>query len=238
MGYKYLGDHFDIHTGGIDHIPVHHENEIAQSEGFSGKIPANFWMHCNFLTVDGQKMAKSLGNLYTLDELKAKGYDPEVYRMFNFSSNYRTAINFTFEAMDAAKNTLEKLRKSYIEHKNGTEKVAKETIDDLEKRFNQAINDDLNMPVAMAVVYEVIKAPVKSKDYSDLLEKFDTVLGFNLKDYVPEKEELPDEVKSLIEKRNEARKNKDWSESDRLRDELINMGYQVKDTPNGTEVSK
>ncbi len=238
MGYKYLGDHFDIHTGGIDHIPVHHENEIAQAEGFCGKIPANFWMHCNFLTVDGQKMAKSLGNLYTLDELKLKGYEPEVYRMFNFSSNYRTAINFTFEAMDAAKNTLEKLRKAYIEHKNGTEKVDKEVIDDLEKRFNQAINDDLNMPVAMAVVYEVIKAPVKSKDYSDLLEKFDTVLGFNLKDYEPEETDLPDEVKDLIEKRNEARKNKDWAESDRLRDELINMGYTVKDTPNGTEVSK
>ena len=238
MGYKYLGDHFDIHTGGIDHIPVHHENEIAQAEGFCGKIPANFWMHCNFLTVDGQKMAKSLGNLYTLDELKQKGYDPEVYRMFNFSSNYRTAINFTFEAMDAAKNSLEKLRKSYIEHKNGTDKVDQSIIDDLEKRFNEAINDDLNMPVAMSVVYEVIKAQEKSKQYSNLLEKFDTVLGFNLKDYVPQEVELPKEVKQLIEKRNEARKNKDWSESDRLRDELIAMGYTVKDTANGTEVVK
>ncbi len=238
MGYKYLGEHFDIHTGGIDHIPIHHENEIAQAEGFCGHIPANFWMHCNFLTVDGGKMAKSLGNLYTLKDLQDKGYEPATYRMFNFNSNYRTAINFTFEALDSAKSALEKLRNSYIEHKNGTSKIDKAVIDDLEERFNQAINDDLNMPVAMSVVWEVIKASEKSKDYSDLLEKFDTVLGFDLKNYVPEKQEIPEEDKELVEQRNLARANKDWAESDRLRDVLIQKGYTVKDTPNGTEISK
>ncbi len=238
MGYKYLGEHFDIHTGGIDHIPVHHENEIAQAEGFCGQIPANFWMHCNFLTVDGQKMAKSLGNLYTLEELKERGYEPAVYRMFNFSSNYRTAINFTFEAMDAAKNSLEKLRNSYLEHKNGTAKVDTLEIDDLEKRFNAAINDDLNMPMAIAVVYEVIKKQEKSPDYAKLLDKFDTVLGFDLANYKPEENVIPEEVQKMVEERNVARKEKNWSESDRLRDELIALGYTVKDTPNGTEISK
>ena len=116
MGYKYLGDHFDIHTGGIDHIPVHHENEIAQSKGFSGKQPVNYWMHVNFLLVNGEKMSKSLNNLYTLEDLEAKGYEPLVYKMFNFTSNYRSQINFTWEAMDSAKTALARLREGYLKH--------------------------------------------------------------------------------------------------------------------------
>ena len=116
MGYKYLGDEFDIHTGGIDHIPIHHENEIAQAEGFCGKIPAKFWMHVNFLKVDGGKMSKSLNNLYTLDDLQEKGYSPEVYRMFNFSSSYRMPINFTWEAIDASLKALIKLKEGYQNH--------------------------------------------------------------------------------------------------------------------------
>ena len=238
MGYKYLGEHFDIHTGGIDHIPIHHENEIAQAEGFCGQIPANFWMHCNFLTVNGGKMAKSLGNLYTLKDLEDRGYEPAVYRMFNFNSSYRTSINFTFEAMDSAKSALEKLRNGYLEHKNGNAVIDRSIIDDLEKRFNEAINDDLNMPVAMSVVWEVIKATDKSKAYSELLEKFDTVLGFDLINYEPKKQDIPEEDLELVNQRNIARANKDWAESDRLRDVLIQKGYTVKDTPNGTEINK
>ena len=116
MSYKYLGDHFDIHTGGIDHIPIHHENEIAQSKGFSGKQPVNYWMHVNFLLVNNEKMSKSLNNLYTLDDLKEKGYEPLVYKMFNFTSNYRSQINFTWEAMDSAKVSLSRLREGYLKH--------------------------------------------------------------------------------------------------------------------------
>ena len=238
MGYKYLGDEFDIHTGGIDHIPVHHENEIAQSKGFSGKIPARRWMHVDFLTVDGQKMSKSLNNLYTLDELKERGYEPQVYRMFNFASNYRSKINFTWETMDSAKTSLNRLREGYLKHAEGSEDVSDDIIKDFEERFLSAINDDLNMPVAMSVVWEVVKFPQKSQDLKNLLLKFDNVLGFDLEHYEKKEENLPQEIKDLVNQRNEARENKNWAESDRIRDLLIQKGYLVKDTKEGTIVEK
>ena len=239
MGYKYLGEEFDIHTGGIDHIPIHHENEIAQAEGFCGKIPAKFWMHVNFLKVNGGKMSKSLNNLYTLDDLKEKGYEPEVYRMFNFSSSYRTPINFTWEAMDANKKALAKLREGYQEHLNGNDdnKEIDSLVKKYEEDFHKAINDDLNMPLAMSVVWEVVKAPYKSPIFAELLRKFDTVLGLNVDKVVAkEKEEIPEEIQALAEKRKIARENKDWAESDRLRDEIQAKGYSIKDTKEGYEI--
>ncbi len=234
MGYKYLGEHFDIHTGGVDHIPIHHENEIAQSKGFSGKIPANYWMHVEFLQINGGKMSKSLNNLYTLKDLEEKGYEPLVYRMFNYTSNYRAQINFTFEAMDAAKVALNRLREGYLKHKEGTDDVSDEEIAEYEAKFLEGINDDLNMPVAMSVVWDVIKNPKKSKKLQKLLIKFDEVLGLDLKNYEKEKNSLPDDVQELVNKRNEARQNKNWKESDRIRDILIQKGYTVKDSKEGT----
>ena len=236
MGYKYLGDHFDIHTGGIDHIPIHHENEIAQSKGFSGKQPVNYWMHCNFLLVNGEKMSKSLNNLYTLDDLQEKGYEPLVYKMFNFTSNYRSQINFTWEAMDSAKTALARLREGYLKHSEGTESVSSDVIKDYENKFLDAVNDDLNMPMAMSVVWDIVRNPIKSKDFQKLLLKFDEVLGLDLENYKPEEVKLPEEIQKLVDLRNEARKNKDWAESDRLRDELVQKGYTVKDTKEGTVV--
>ena len=238
MGYKYLGDQFDIHTGGVDHISIHHENEIAQSKGFSGKVPANYWMHVDFLQVNGGKMSKSLGNLYTLEDLEKKGYEPFVYRMFNYTSTYRNQINFTFEAMDAAKVSLNRLREGVLKHKDGTEKVSEDVIKEYEDRFLEAINDDLNMPLALSVVWDALKNPVKSKDLYDLLIKFDEVLGLNLKEYKKEEEALPEEISKLVLERNEARINKNWAESDRLRDLLIEKGYSVKDSKEGTIVEK
>ncbi len=238
MGYKYLGDHFDIHTGGIDHIPIHHENEIAQSKGFSGKIPANYWMHINFLTVDGEKMSKSLNNLYTLDELKERGYEPLVYKMFNFTSNYRNQINFTFEAMDAAKISLNRLREGYLKHSLGAEEIPETTIQDYKERFLQAINDDLNMPVALSVVWDVIKNPKKSKALSELLLDFDKVFGLDLANYKKTENNLPEDILILVNQRNEARNDKNWKESDRIRDLLIEKGYTVKDSKEGTIVEK
>ena len=238
MGYKYLGDNFDIHTGGIDHIPIHHENEIAQSKGFSGKIPANYWMHVDFLTIDGKKLSKSLNNFYTLDDLKEKGYEPLVYKMFNFASNYRSKINFTWEAMDSAKISLGRLREGYLKHCAGNENIDQNVIEDFETRFLEAINDDLNMPVAMSVVWEVVKYPKKSKKLMDLLLKFDTVLGFDLKNYKETEQEIPEEIQDLVDQRLIARKNKDWAESDRIRDLLAQKGYSVKDTKEGTIVGK
>lgn len=237
MGYKYLGDHFDIHTGGIDHIPIHHENEIAQSKGFCGKIPANFWMHVDFLTVNGGKMSKSLNNLYTLKDLEEKGYDPLVYRMFNFGSNYRNKINFTWEAMNAAKVALSRLKDGYKKHLEGTEDIDDSIINEYEEKFHEAINDDLNMPVAMSVVWDVVKNPIKSKKFADLLLKFDTVLGLDI-DKEEKKEEIPEEIKKLLEERKEARLNKNWELSDKLRDEIKDKGYLVKDSKDGMQIEK
>ena len=238
MGYKYLGDQFDIHTGGVDHIPIHHDNEIAQSKGFSGKIPANYWMHVEFLQIDGGKMSKSLNNLYTIKDLEDKGYEPLVYRMFNFTSNYRAQINFTFDAMDAAKVALNRLREGYLKHAEGLDDVSDEIIKEYEDRFLEAINDDLNMPVAMSVVWDVVKNPAKSKKLQNLLLKFDEVLGLDLKNYKKQENVLPEEISKLVQERNEARINKNWAESDRIRDILIEKGYTVKDSKEGTIVEK
>lgn len=238
MGCKYLGEQFDIHTGGVDHIPIHHENEIAQSKGYSGKIPANYWMHVEFLQINGGKMSKSLNNLYTLKDLEEKGYEPLVYRMFNFTSSYRAQINFTFEAMEAAKVALNRLREGYLKHSEGNEEISDEEIKNYEKRFLDAINDDLNMPVAMSIVWEIVRNPKKSKKLKELLLKFDEVLGLDLKKYKKEENILPDDVIKLVNDRNEARLNKNWAESDRIRDILIEKGYTVKDSKTGTIVEK
>jgi len=236
MSYKYLGEKFDIHTGGMDHIPIHHENEIAQSKGFCGHMPANYWMHLDFLQVDGGKMSKSLNNLYTIKELEEKGYEPAVNRIFYFTSIYRTPVNLTFGAMDSAKISLNRIREGYIKHLNGTDEISDDELKKYEERFLEAINDDLNMPVAMSVVWDVIKNPKKSVELKDLLLKFDEVLGLNLANYEKQEEKLPAEIQELINKRNEARQNKDWAESDRVRDVLIEKGYSIKDTKDGTTI--
>ena len=235
MGRKYLGEKFDIHTGGVDHIPIHHENEIAQSKGYSGKIPANWWMHCEFLLVDGGKMSKSLNNIYTLEDLKNKGFSPLDYKMFTFTSHYRNKLNFTWDSLESAKIALSRLKEGYNRHAEGTEDVSDSVIADYENKFHEAINDDLNMPLAMSIVWEVVKNPVKSNKFAKLLDKFDEVLGLNLSH--KEELELPEEIKDILEERKNARANKDWAKSDELRDKLLDLGYVVKDTKNGVEVT-
>ena len=238
MGYKYLGEEFDIHTGGIDHIPIHHENEIAQAQGFCGKIPAKFWMHVNFLKINGGKLSKSLNNFYTLSDLKEKGYLPEVYRMFNFGSSYRIPINFTWDGMDASLKALIKLKEGYQNHLNGNDEIEDNVIENYEEKFHQAINDDLNMPMAMSVVWDVIKNPKKSKKIAELLLKFDTVLGLKIEEPIQElKKQIPEEIIELAKKRQKARENKDWAESDRIRDEIVSKGFSIKDTKNGYELT-
>ena len=236
MGRKYLGNHFDIHTGGIDHIPIHHENEIAQSKGCTGKIPANFWMHSEFLLIDGGKMSKSLNNVYTISDLEAKGFSAMDYRMFNFTSHYRNKLNFTWDSLESAKIALNRLKEGYQKHEEGIEQVSDEKIEGYKQKFNEAINDDLNMPLAMSVVWEVIKENNKSKQYAELLRKFDEVLGLEINKKV--EIELPEEVKKLVEERKLARLNKDWAKSDELRDKIDQMGYSVKDTKDGMEITK
>ena len=240
MSRKYLGDVFDIHTGGIDHIPTHHENEIAQSKGLTGKNPANIWMHCDFIQIDGGKMSKSLGNVYTLDILQQNGIEPLAYKLFCFSSHYRNKINFTFEGAKSAVISLNRLREGYKNHLNGNSIIEKSIIEEYENRFHEAINDDLNIPIAMSVVWEVVRNSKKSKDLADLLLKFDTVLGLNIKNSEETKLKLdiPEEIQSLINKRKKARDEKNWKLSDELRDKIKQLGYQVIDNKDGMTVKK
>ena len=238
MGRKYLGEQFDIHTGGIDLIPTHHENEIAQSKGACGKIPANYWLHGEYLLIDGRKMSKSLGNVYLLKDIEEKDYDPLVYRLFNYSSHYRNKINFTWEAMEGASKSLERLRNSYQLHIKGTDILNEEDnnkLIELEENFHKAINDDMNMPLAMSFVWEVVRFEKKSPEIANLLLKFDTILSLEI-DKDIEKQEIPEEIKQLLEERKNAREQKDWKKSDEIRDILKQKGYIVKDTKNGVEI--
>ena len=239
MGRKYLGDQFDIHTGGIDHIPTHHENEIAQSKGLTGKIPAKFWMHVEFLQVDGGKMSKSLGNTYTLDQLQKKGIEPLAYKLFCFTAHYRTKLNFTFETALSTQTALTRLREGFAKHLEGTEKIENEKIKEYENKFLETINDDLNIPAAMGIVWEIIRSPQKSKQYADLLLEFDRVLGLDLensKKYLEEskKVEIPEEIQELLEKRKQARQEKNWTLSDEIRDAIKEKGYSIKDGKDGS----
>ena len=238
MGQKYLGEQFDIHTGGIDLIPTHHENEIAQSKGACGKIPARFWIHGEYLLINGGKMSKSLNNVYLLKDIIEKGYDPLTYRLFTYSSSYRTKLNFTWEAIDASQKALDKLRAGYQKHLSGNESVSDEEIVAYEEAFHKAINDDLNMPLAMSVVWDVVKNPKKSKKLAELLDKFDTVLALSLDKKSENQEKIPDEVLKLAKERLKARQEKNWVESDRLRSEISAFGYSIKDSKDGYELSR
>lgn len=237
MGQKYLGEQFDIHTGGIDLIPTHHENEIAQSKGNCGKIPAKFWMHGEYLLIDGGKMSKSLGNVYLVKDLVEKGYDPLVYRLFSYSCHYKNKLNFTWEGMEATAKSLERLKNGYQLHLEGKEEVENNLVEELEEKFHQAINDDLNMPLAMGIVWEVVKQEKKSPQWAELLVKFDSVLGLKIQEPIKKKQqEIPQEILELVEQRKQARQSKDWAKSDELRDLIQSKGYEVKDTQEGVEI--
>ena len=236
MSTKYLGEEFDIHTGGIDLVPTHHENEIAQNKGACGKNPAHYWIHGEYLLINGGKMSKSLGNTYLIDDIIARGYSPLAYRLFNYSCHYRGKLNFTWEGIESANTSLIRLREGYQKHLNGNSDISDEIIADMENRFHQAINDDMNMPLALSVVWEAVKYPEKSPKIAQLLKKFDTVLGIKID--VVQETKIPQEILDLVEERKQARSDKNWSESDRLRDLIAEKGYIVKDTKDGTEVLK
>lgn len=239
MGQKYLGEQFDIHTGGIDLVPTHHENEIAQSKGATGKIPAKFWMHCEFLLIDGGKMSKSLGNTYLVQDIIDRGYDPLSYKMLCFTSHYRNKLNFTWEGLENAQNSLTKLKEGYVKHKTGTEIIENEKIEEYKTKFLEAIDDDLNMPVAMSVVWDIVKNPIKSKQLADLLLDFDRVLGINIDKTVEKKnEDVPQEILELVEQRKLAKVNKDWTLADEIRNKIQEKGYSIKDTKTETIIEK
>lgn len=238
MGRKYLGEQFDIHTGGVDLIPTHHENEIAQSKGCTGKIPARYWMHGEFLLINGGKMSKSLNNVYLIEDIVKRGYSPLAYKIFCFTSHYRNKLNFTWEGIDVADKSLTRLKDAYVKHTEGEDSISQEEIQNYKERFLSAINDDLNMPVAMSIVWEVAKNAKKSKQLADVLLDFDKVLGLNINKKEEKTQDIPSDILELVDMRKKARDNKDWAESDRLRDLIKEKGYVVKDSKEGTTVEK
>lgn len=183
-------------------------------------------------------MSKSLNNVYLLKDITQKGYDPLTYRLFTYSSSYRTKLNFTWEGIEASQKALEKLRAGYQKHLEGNEDILDEEISKYEENFHKAINDDLNMPLAMSVVWDVVKNPKKSKKLAKLLEKFDTVLALSLNKKSETQEKIPGKVIKLAEERLKARTEKNWAESDRLRNEILALGYSIKDSKEGYELSR
>jgi cysteinyl-tRNA synthetase len=226
MGMKYLGEQFDIHIGGEDLRSTHHPCEIAQSEAATEKKPfVKYWIHGAFLLVDSGRMGKSLGNAYTLHDIVEKGYSPLDLRYFYFTGHYRKKINFTWEALDAAKVAREKLVKRFVEFKNDG---VGELIPEFVEQFNNVVSEDFNMPKAIAVVHELIKSEHADSDKYTTLLKFDEVLGLGLD--TEEEAEYSAEVNDLIVQRNKARAAKDWKTADSIRDRLQNeFGVEVKD---------
>jgi cysteinyl-tRNA synthetase len=235
MSMKYLGDHFDIHTGGIDHIPVHHTNEIAQAEA-AGHPFAKYWMHGEFLVIkDGEKMAKSGDNFLTIATLIEHDFDPLDYRYFCLTAHYRKPLSFSWEALTTAKQSYRSLKNKVLaakeHHGTGDPKLK----DEYRQKFLSAITDDINMPQALAVLWEMIgDARLGGLERDGLAREFDIVLGLQL-DTVGE-ETVPQEVLDLAAEREIARKSKNWKESDRLRDAISALGFVVQDTPNGPVV--
>lgn len=244
MSMKYLGNTFDIHTGGIDHISVHHPNEIAQSEGVTGKPLAKVWVHYNFLRVDGKKMSKSLGNYYTIEDVVKKGIDPLALRYLYLTSQYRNELNFTWEGLTAAQNALLELRSIFSSLKESAEgrttlsNEKLEKIDAFRVKFDKALSNDMNTPQALAVVWEVVKSNIPSSDKFDLLLSFDEVLGLGLAKSKTNGEDLPipQNVLELVNAREAARKAKDFVQSDLLRNQIMKEGYMVEDLPSGPKV--
>jgi cysteinyl-tRNA synthetase len=234
MAQKYLGDFFDIHCGGEDHIPVHHTNEIAQTEARSGTQLANFWMHGYFLLSNDAKMAKSAGEFLRLQSLIDRGYDPLAYRYLCLTAHYRGQMNFTWDALDAASTALDRMRHG-VRALRSASRLDTEVQPDatLVERFGNEINDDLNLPRAMAVAWETLRGdhPPAVKHATMLM--FDRVFGLGLATWEPKLEAAPEGVKALAEARAAARAAKNWAEADRLRKELQAAGWEVEDLLNG-----
>ena len=254
MSMKYLGETFDIHCGGKDLLFPHHENEIAQSEGATGKKYVNYWMHNGFINVDNQKMSKSLNNFFTVRDI-AKEYDLEAVRLFMLSAHYRSPINFSREQIEAANASLNRLytaRNSLrFQIENGEdrplnteEEAFVERLKTYEKRFDDAMDDDMNTADALGAIFELVKdanvtvregvSRKAAKAALDSLEAICDVLGLLSK----KEDELPEEIAVLVRERAEARKNKDWARSDELRNQIVSAGYILEDTKQGQKVRK
>jgi cysteinyl-tRNA synthetase len=239
MSAKFLGDQLDIHCGGTDHIDVHHTNEIAQSEAATGKPFFNFWMHGAFLIISGgKKMAKSEGNFLTIENAFIKqGLNPLVYRFASFQTHYRKPMEYSDESVEAARNGLLHLQNQVRQVAQNGAGQNGSVSEVFKAKFIEEINDDLNMPRALAVVQEMLKSEISDADKFGTIMDFDRVLGLSL-DQVDKPEALPEEVQKLVEDRQAARAAKDWARSDQLRDEIQSLGYTVQDSKDGMKVIK
>ncbi|MFA6466300.1 MAG: cysteine--tRNA ligase [Patescibacteria group bacterium] len=223
-----LGDTFDIHTGGMDHLTVHHPNEMAQSQAVTGKLQANYWLHNAFIKYEGGKMSKSNGTFITLEELRAKGFSPMSYRFLILQNHYRKPLNFSLESLQAAQNGLAAIVRAiafYPKAKGGCK--------ELEAEFYEAVSDDLNTSKALAVVQKVIEADCKDNAKLATILKMDEVLGLRLEGLVKNALDITGEAVVILEERIKARDNKDWPSADRLRNKLTALGVEVQDTPDG-----
>jgi len=249
MSSKYLGQHFDIHTGGVDLIFPHHENEIAQSEGATGEKFVNYWLHNEHLLVEGRKMAKSFGNYFTLRDILSKGYNPIAIRYLLLATHYRQQLNFTFEGLEGAKNALQRLydfidRLKSIKSQKSHPEVA-EILQEAQKGFEESLDDDLNASSALGKIFDLVKEInrfIDEGDFSsqdaektlDLMQRFDSVLGILKREEL----KLDEKIAELIQKRNQARKEKKWEEADKVRKEIESLGIVLEDTPEGTKWKK
>lgn len=242
LGRKFLGDVFDIHTGGVDHIPIHHENEIAQTEALNGKPAVNYWMHSEFMMVNNGKMSKSLGNAYTISDLQKMDYDPMDFRYFCLNTHYRKKLNFTFEGLDGAKVA----RKRLIDQINA-HRLSQDNEVDLTQYYNQfddAVNDDLNIPLALGVLWTALKEQKSKKIYEFSLYA-DKVLGLKIEQSVlalnqenQEQSDIPKEIEDLAQKRLEAKKAKNYALADELRNQISQRGYTIIDISQGYKITK
>jgi len=231
-----LGEYIDIHCGGIDHIPVHHENEKAQSEGCFGHKWVNYWVHNAFLQLKDIKMSKSLGNILTIPSLKEKGYNPLAYRYLALTAHYRSELQFTWEALDAAQAAYNNLKSRVIEIKKDLSAAIDEgKKTELLAKFDAAIFNDVAVPQALAVMWEVVKDnSLNNTTKWAILSEMDTVFGLKM-DEMKEEAYVPDaEVQALLDARKAARAAKDWAKSDEIRDALKAKGLTVKDLPDGS----
>ena len=233
MAVKYLGAYFDIHCGGKDHIPVHHSNEIAQSEACHKTNLANFWLHGYFLETDDEKMSKSSGEFLRLQSLLDRNIDPLSYRYLCLTANYRSDMKFSWESLEAAQTALGRLRNSV-----GNWGDPGEPDPEFVSRFRAEIYDDLNTTKGLAVVWELVKSDLDDGVKKATIFECDRVLGLNLKNWVAPVVGVPDEVHQLVEQRALARKEKDWAKADQIRDEIVSLGFEIEDGADGTIVRK
>ncbi|MBO5909930.1 MAG: cysteine--tRNA ligase [Clostridia bacterium] len=237
---KHLGEYLDIHCGGVDNKFPHHTNEIAQSEAYLGPKWCNYWFHVEHLNGENGKMSKSEGGFVTVDSLKEKGYNPLAYRFFCLMSHYAKPLVFSFDRLDGAVSAYNKLKEKVLTLKttNIDEKTMTETENELYNKFKSALEDDLNTSMAITVLYDVLKADIDDSAKLYLINEFDKVLGLDLLKDDEVKDEIPDEVKELAERRWQAKQVRDWAVADEMRNKVTALGYQILDSKDGYEIKK